>query len=74
MLPSKCPGDPALPYGSCVHRCLRLCLFAGHVLLEAEFKGPPASEVIGEGIKLSPGPAVCGQGKRAVRKIKPSLE
>lgn len=35
-----------------------LGLLGGLVLLVAEFERPPASEVVGEGVKLSPGPAV----------------
>ena len=31
------------------------------ILLVAELKRPPASEVVGEGIKLATGSAVCGQ-------------
>lgn len=37
------------------------CLPGWLILLVAELKRPPASEVVGEGVELAPGSAVCEQ-------------
>lgn len=53
-----CSAD-SLTSGTAVPLCLpRPCFRDGLVLLVAEFKGPPASEMIREGVELPPGPTV----------------